>query len=1474
MPKNKSGKVTIINRGPRVTLEQTKNIIQKIPVLNGMFTRLHASFDNSKEPNAFEEPDEAQATMALTYMSRLSSGLWGGVEKKYAEPEEHHEHKGHEQSVGSVSQTLGDNGIIGDLNTRSVGSASAEGVSKLMKRRRIALSLATLASKPDRLETIVNEGAIGAIIELSSISDPIVLKSCASAFSLLAKEPSLRKKMHDGGALQAILILSMTQNTLVRTECIKAMSNLMCEDGYESKSVRDGLPYTLMKIVDMSDNIEPVLTCLLNLTCVNDKYTRIEEVTDAMLQLVGKKLTLAQESYVIKGLANLSALKSFQQRLLEDGCMTILDKALRQAPDADRILASTVVRNLTTCYRTRPKLLDHNIVAMLVSMSRDDLEEVKFLAVKALYNLSRDGSCRERIVGGNAVTVILKISRETGGNIAIGRLAAKTLRVLCGDASVANKLVGDGIVKALMSLLRNDDPSIQQYCAESICSLFQIDAVLGKLIEQGAVGVIVSLSQSSTEFITGEWCSFALYYLSTNRACPEDTLEQAILPCLIKLTQNSSPRTKYFVSSAFAYITLLKEIDSCEGIACLVQMLEFEEDVETKNNCITSLYNSADLDENCYSMLEYGVLEPLLHLTHSENVKTKIECAAILCRLSLQVSFYEQFEEFNVLKILLELSSLEHTLTQRRVIIGLSNLSTNERLRRQLFLLNPIPFIIPLASKRDENLRRGCVSIVCNLAAEMGSEAEIVRAGIVPTLLITAMISSDQIQTKVICVKALINLMADTTQYKAMVDAGAVWGFSSLAMQPDADLLQMCARALCCLSSEYAASMLESSATVKTAIYLIQQKNDLELQKIGGRCLNNLLLAQVREDGAKYTDFRAHVVTNVHPLTENGDEECAEMTIAILCKLSEFDDCKEPIVNSGMLRKIDSGHMFGSKSLSIAYLTMLSNIASNLSMRSKILNDRTIEKFTSMCLVEDAFIDLTVVKTVYALSCAKDNLAILASNTVQLLYTIWNADYDKDSDVIFFILDIIYNLSTGSTADHCKLVSQGVVDFIYELWPEAQKHKQTCMAACNTILHLGCGNTNTTRMVEDGCTPILNFIADKSNRGSNSHNWGFTYEMQYKVSACMRNMLCINANQKTMVGQGCIHSLMAIAAEAEKTSHIADPITESVQQNCSAALRSLTYNTDVREVLKDQGAIDFIMAELAREDTTIGYNLLVEVEAESWSNGARGTNRDGRAPPIPPGDLLSDVGSSFGITAEDDDSVVKNNALQAIGEGVQLLKYHVKVELDEPEIEASEYNKELKVGINDLETIVDPEENVIPTVMLCPKQACEVEVYPLRTLKAHGAECEDEVVEDTEEADAAHDLALQMSNTYNLPDLSKDRRKDVSSSKTDRGGLGSGQRSYDEGSLPGKIPVVVGSSRPGTGFLPEMSHGSMSWGNGESQELLNGTSVDKVKKEKKKKKHDTPSEKFDKLLGCIKVAKKGGMRIEQVMDKWTEMSRF
>ena len=70
----------------------------------------------------------------------------------------------------------------------------------------------------------------------------------------------------------------------------------------------------------------------------------------------------------------------------------------------------------------------------------------------------------------------------------------------------------------------------------------------------------------------------------------------------------------------------------------------------------------------------------------------------------------------------------------------------------------PLPLLYPLIAIyathcRDENLRRGCASIFCNLSFKEGSEESLVSAGIVPSLLVTAMITSDQMQAKVICVK-------------------------------------------------------------------------------------------------------------------------------------------------------------------------------------------------------------------------------------------------------------------------------------------------------------------------------------------------------------------------------------------------------------------------------------------------------------------------------------------------------------------------------------------------------------------------------------------------------------------------------------------------------------------------------------------------------------------------------------------------
>ncbi len=96
-----------------------------------------------------------------------------------------------------------------------------------------------------------------------------------------------------------------------------------------------------------------------------------------------------------------------------------------------------------------------------------------------------------------------------------------------------------------------------------------------------------------------------------------------------------------------------------------------------------------------------------------------MKCAAILSRLSQHEKYYNQFNTTEVLHVLLELSGLDHAVTQRRVVIALSNLSQFVEIRHRLLALCATRYIVSLASKPDEQVRRGCASIICNLSYDL-----------------------------------------------------------------------------------------------------------------------------------------------------------------------------------------------------------------------------------------------------------------------------------------------------------------------------------------------------------------------------------------------------------------------------------------------------------------------------------------------------------------------------------------------------------------------------------------------------------------------------------------------------------------------------------------------------------------------------------------------------------------------------------
>jgi hypothetical protein len=86
--------------------------------------------------------------------------------------------------------------------------ADAKNLHMRDKKRRFAISLATLSSKADKREGIVADGAIPTLVKLSKMSDRQTQLSCASAFNSLASEPGIRQRMLLEGAVAAIVLLS------------------------------------------------------------------------------------------------------------------------------------------------------------------------------------------------------------------------------------------------------------------------------------------------------------------------------------------------------------------------------------------------------------------------------------------------------------------------------------------------------------------------------------------------------------------------------------------------------------------------------------------------------------------------------------------------------------------------------------------------------------------------------------------------------------------------------------------------------------------------------------------------------------------------------------------------------------------------------------------------------------------------------------------------------------------------------------------------------------------------------------------------------------------------------------------------------------------------------------------------------------------------------------------------------------------
>ena len=460
----------------RVTTTEINDIVSGIPALRELFS------DGSGENAVYFE----ETTDSLMYSSRFNKK---GIEKKLKT--EMFKEKIVAPSSDSDDDSQPDQREVESTSTKDVLPSGSSSLN-IDKKRRFAMSLATLASNPLKRATIVEEGAISVLISLSSNPDELIQRCCSCAFSFLASDTFGRQHLLEEGAMAAIVSLTISSslsNQIVKNNCCRALCNICFEVGCEAKAIRDGVLTAVMHVIAAcTDMIDICLQILLNITSVHEKYPRIEEVTDLLLQLSAYIFNIDHEISFLTILLNLSLMRNNQLRLVEDGCLRVVERVLKSPILRLRSIAANIFGNFTTDSRSKNKLIEGNAIQTMLDMMRDEDETIRIVAVKSFYNLAKDQQFRQKMLHSDAVSIVIVMSRLHFEDIQFGRNVMRVLKLLSGEKGIVMKLIQEGVIIGLKHLLSKNDMIIRQYCVASMCFMFQTEGALEILIEEGENG--------------------------------------------------------------------------------------------------------------------------------------------------------------------------------------------------------------------------------------------------------------------------------------------------------------------------------------------------------------------------------------------------------------------------------------------------------------------------------------------------------------------------------------------------------------------------------------------------------------------------------------------------------------------------------------------------------------------------------------------------------------------------------------------------------------------------------------------------------------------------------------------------------------------------------------------------------------------------------------------------------------------------
>lgn len=738
-------------------------------------------------------------------------------------------------------------GAVAMLSQLMAGSSSVDD----SVREICMLTLVNLAGVP---RAVTCDAILNALTALVKTGSAQTQRRCAQALLNLSILPTTRSNLVEEGAVGALALLTATKQVPVFDVVACVLCNLAGVKTNQEQLIKNG---ALPIVLDVLDSIERVHDQICENTCDE------EEEEDGKLRAIpsddttgagdSARLLLARiRKNSINVIAYLCCNTKLQARI---GASGVVSKMLRILQDI--------------------RVIGRSSGSSIMSAFEDDTE--KFI-VLAIANLALDDRCRPGIVQDGAVPILLRILN--GGDAEAGVEPAETspepqsmqLVLLKLDCVTAlsnlmlhplnfSRLVDEGVVPAFITQLRsNYNADIQRACAYALLTLARDPGMKTRLAhvttpddvdnKRGAIPAMLAFASSHLQDAgLCRVCVSFLLHLSTRAENHESLYFEGAPGLLIRVLHRRKANAKTDKTNEPSPVVLY-------GLWM---------------DCMATLANLSRCTARQTSLLEDGVMEAIKHfLTVSGGardfsvdkkvVKAQLSAAWILFELHLHCCLPETDPAhtdafFASLLLLATQSSSKNSRLDRKAVAAQQKAAQRcaltitlvaLRIPRGLKLLaahTDIPPALNIVMRTGLHEAQVCAAIaLCNLATERGSLPKRVwRDPTTEDFLVIALLRLNRDQTKVVCAKALFNLLSHEDSRAQLVTDGALYALLKLAKLENDEIRDLALRAVYNLSlDEKRARQLLDMELVRVLAKMYQAEFARAIKKLMCGILSNL----------------------------------------------------------------------------------------------------------------------------------------------------------------------------------------------------------------------------------------------------------------------------------------------------------------------------------------------------------------------------------------------------------------------------------------------------------------------------------------------------------------------------------------------------------------------------------------------------------------------------------------------------------